>query len=248
MRGCRAKAGVQVQRRSGSRPSPGCSGRRSPAPRTGRRKRSARPATGTRGWTTLRLSFVTRKRPDLVKSRGVPVLPALGRRWLPALTASRPGRNRLPAFAGEPPGRLTLGPALRLTRAHTFPDDHFAPTVGFAGLRPSAIPAAPPTGQESDSASVYVPHMFRPVKPDPTRAERSDRPFARPAIMACPGGADVAEPVDAGDLKSPAPRGVRVRVPPSAPGRVGRAAGAYGPPPIFPVSGSTTKGIQWPPG
>jgi hypothetical protein len=42
--------------------------------------------------------------------------------------------------------------------------------------------------------------------------------FASRAIMACHGGADVAEPVDAGDLKSPAPRGVRVRVPPSAPG------------------------------
>src|SRR4051812_41780843 len=41
--------------------------------------------------------------------------------------------------------------------------------------------------------------------------------FAPAAIMACVGRADVAEPVDAGDLKSPAPRGVRVRLPPSAP-------------------------------
>src|SRR4051812_21304308 len=54
--------------------------------------------------------------------------------------------------------------------------------------------------------------------------------FAARAIMACHGGADVAEPVDAGDLKSPAPRGVRVRVPPSAPevavgGRRGRDPG-----------------------
>ncbi len=57
----------------------------------------------------------------------------------------------------------------------------------------------------------------------------------------------MAEPVDAGDLKSPAPRGVRVRVPPSAP-LEGRVAGlptgatllsAQGSCPVpLPVSGS----------
>src|SRR4051812_36208795 len=68
--------------------------------------------------------------------------------------------------------------------------------------------------------------------------------FAARAIMACHGGADVAEPVDAGDLKSPAPRGVRVRVPPSAPPTsLKQRWPNYGcPSPMLPVSGSSTKG------
>lgn len=190
-----------------------CCGRTFPAPRTRRRKRSARPATGTRGWTTSAAFVATRKRPDFYgrtvgsltsqpeKDRGFRALPL------------RLGRDRRRAARRVPRGTCAQ-PVLPIdASSQAFPD--------VTSRRPSASRVAP-LGHSRRTAPwpaersdrVNVPCVFLHVKPPRRRLESA---FAAGAIMPCHGGADVAEPVDAGDLKSPAPRGVRVRVPPSAP-------------------------------
>jgi hypothetical protein len=110
-------------------------------------------ATGTRGWTTLLLSVVTRKRPDfsrrVVGSRS---FRWKGERWQSAPPLTGPRRH--PGAAGRlcgsavPFGGPSVFPAPRVTRAHTFADD-FAPAAGL-GANPSAGFPTPP-GDRADS-------------------------------------------------------------------------------------------------
>ena len=139
--------------------SPGNGGARKRPPESVRNGRRVLPQAPGAGRLACFRAF--RKRPDVSeeprgprpsRSREGGGFPPSGPRGPKAVPAAR--------LAGEPPGRHALRPALRLTRAHTFPDDHFAPTVGFAGSRPSAIPAAanwPGSRLGILVCSIYVP-------------------------------------------------------------------------------------------
>ena len=115
-------------------------------------KRSARPATGTRGWTTLLLSSLLESVQTSVKSRGVPVLSALGEEVasrLSGLTAQAvPAARSHERIAG---GTFSQSGS-SIDASSYVPGCNFAPTVGFAARR-SALPAEPRPGQRNDSTS-----------------------------------------------------------------------------------------------
>ena len=137
--------------------------------------------------------------------------------------ASTPSPCGSDGTGGAPRGAFPEGHALnRFSNRReltSVPGCNFAPTVGSRTEDRSPFPsnramASGPT--RPDQCSLFVLTCQAHCRIAPATA------FAPAAIMACPTGADVAEPVDAGDLKSSAPRGVRVRVPPSAPAHPSR--------------------------
>jgi hypothetical protein len=139
-----------------------------------REERSARPATGTRGWTTFAAFVLFESVQTSVKSRGVPVLPAF-----------REGGG-FSAFRPHGPGGTGCTPVRANRRGDMFSDRlfdrrelirsrmYFAPTVGFPAC--AARPFPPNRAMASGatrprSCSTYVPACQAPIsrRRQPTR-------------------------------------------------------------------------------